>query len=190
MISDMRTLSASMALALGVGMIGTSFARVGWTKAECEAKYGAPVGTRESRLVKSDAEADVFQYNDIEVVAEYRADKVWMISYTGRKMTETNAEKVLANYGKDGGKANWKAGDFLGATHWNDIEGGLHGTLYGSPQSKLVVFSALAIKASYKPRTPAGEEVTTETEAGKKAAEESPKKKEPKPVKKDPFEGF
>ena len=190
MICPMRILRATIAASLGLALTSVSFARIGETQEECADRYGEPTGKQAARLTKSDPEADVFNFSGIKVVVEYRAGEAWAVTYTDRKMNQTNAEKILANYAADGG-CKWEGPTtFSVVKHWNDVKGGQHAALYASPQFSLVVLSKAAVDGKYNPVVFISEQVEEEAVADDSADEGEEKSEEPKPAKKDPFDGF
>ncbi len=161
-------------------------ARIGESKLECVERYGTPVKTVAAELVKSDADADVFEFGGLKIVVEYRDGKAWLLSYAGKGLNKEDVEGLLA---KNSGEAAWKSGKFLDAQHWIAREQGLHAVHFIYPTRRLVVMTKASLKADRHPRRKlaAEEEGDGDGEAADAAAEGEEKKPTGKP---DRLEGF
>ena len=137
---------------------GIAEGRIGWTKQQCIESFGEPVMQIAPRLVKSEGQADVFK-TDIEegtvtypvrVIVEYRAGKVWMITYSGRGVRKNRvASLVDANAG-----SNVKESKFLLVQHWIEKEKGIHAVYFTSPVQRLIVMNANSLRAEKNPSVP------------------------------------
>ena len=125
--------------------------RIGWTHEQCVESFGEPVMQVATRLVKSEGEADVFKTTineyPILVRVEYRAGKVWMITYEGRGMRKNIAPSLVAKNlnGKEKGRS------FLRVQHWVEKEKGIHAVYFSSPVQRLIVMNAKSLTAEKKP---------------------------------------
>ena len=79
---------------------GITHGKIGWTREKCIEKFNEPVKQVAAKLVKSEGQADVFRakINDypVRVVVEYRAGKVWMITYEGKGVRKKEAASLVA----------------------------------------------------------------------------------------------
>lgn len=134
--------------------IGIAEGRIGWTKQQCIESFGEPVIQIAPRLVKSEGQADVFKAKigdyPIRVIVEYRAGKVWMITYEGRGVRKSVAPSLVA---KNTGP-NVKESTFLRVRHWIEREKQLHAVYFTSPVQRLIVMNANSLNAEKKPSVP------------------------------------
>jgi hypothetical protein len=130
---------------------GLAEGRIGWTHEQCVQFWGEPVMQVATSLVKSEGEADVFKATLYEypilVRVEYRAGKVWMITYEGRGMRKNVAPKLVA---KNAGK-HVRERSFLRVQHWIEKEKGIHAVYFVSPVQRLIVMNAKSLTAEKKP---------------------------------------
>ncbi|MFP6873467.1 MAG: hypothetical protein VCA55_08140 [Verrucomicrobiales bacterium] len=133
---------------------GIADGRIGWTREKCIESFGEPVMMIAARLVKSEGQADVFKTkigeSSIRVIAEYRAGKVWMITYEGRGVKKNVAPSLVA---KNAGP-NVKESTFLRVQHWIEREKKLHAVYFTSPVQRLIVMNAASLAAEKKPSVP------------------------------------
>jgi hypothetical protein len=144
-------LSAFCSVAMFPGM---AEARIGWTQEQCIESFGEPVMQIAPRLVKSEGQADVFKAKiseyPIRVIVEYRAGKVWMITYEGRGVRKNVAPSLVA---KNAGP-NVKESTFLRVQHWIEREKQLHAVYFTSPVQRLIVMDSNSLRAEKKPSVP------------------------------------
>ena len=132
---------------------GIAEGRIGWTHEKCVQEWGEPIMQVATRLVKSEGEADVFKTTIEEeeypllMRVEYRAGKVWMITYEGRGMRKNIAPSLVA---RNAG-ANVKGRSFLRVQHWVEKEKGIHAVYFASPVQRLIVMNAKSLTAEKKP---------------------------------------
>ena len=136
---------------------GLAEGRIGWTHEQCVQSFGEPIMQVATRLVKSEGEADVFKATIDEypllVRVEYRAGKVWMITYEGRGMRKQRAASLVQrNAGYEKNEAsNVKERSFLRVQHWIDKKKGIHAVYFVSPVQRLIVMNAKSLTAEKKP---------------------------------------
>ncbi len=140
---------------------GIAEGRIGWTKQQCIESFGEPVMQIAPRLVKSEGQADVFKTDideyPVRVIVEYRAGKVWMITYSGRGVRKNRAASLVdRNAGSDdkNERSNVKERSFLRVQHWIEKEKGIHAVYFTSPVQRLIVMNANSLRAEKNPSVP------------------------------------
>ncbi len=140
---------------------GIAEGRIGWTKQKCIESFGEPVMQVAAQLVKSEGQADVFKtdINDFPILVrvEYRAGKVWMITYQGRGVRKNTAASLVdRNAGSDDKNegSNVKERSFLRVQHWIEKEKGIHAVYFTSPVQRLIVMNANSLRAEKNPSVP------------------------------------
>ncbi|MCP4846511.1 MAG: hypothetical protein GY899_01010 [Verrucomicrobiaceae bacterium] len=181
-------LSAFCALALFPGI---THGKIGWTREKCIEKFkGEPVKQVAAKLVKSEGQADVFKTKiddlPVSVRVEYRAGKVWMITYQGKGMRKNRAASLAA--ANAGDRKKMKERSFQRVQHWIDKENKIHAVYFVSPVQHLIVMNANSLKAEKKPGVSLilDPDVTTEDPGN---PEDPDGEKKPEPVA-DPLEQF
>ena len=165
--------------------------RIGWTHEQLVASFGEPVMQVAARMVKSEGQADVFRakINDypVRVVVEYRAGKVWMITYEGKGVRKKEAASLVA---KNAG-ANVRENSFLRVQHWIEKEKKIHAVYFVSPVQRLIVMNSKSLAAEKKPGVPIilEPDVTTGDPGDPGNPEDPDGEKKPEPVA-DPLDKF
>jgi hypothetical protein len=164
---------------------GIAEGRIGWTHEQCVESFGEPVMQVATRLVKSEGEADVFRVKigeyPIRVIVEYRAGKVWIITYAGRGMRKNIAPSLVD---KNAG-ANVKGRTFLRVQHWIEKEKKIYAVYFVSPVQRLIVMNAKSLVAVKNPDVP----IILEPEVTAEATEGPDGEKKPESVT-DPLDKF
>ena len=159
--------------------------RIGWTHEQLVASFGEPVMQVAARMVKSEGQADVFRAKigdyPIRVVVEYRAGKVWMITYEGKGVRKKEAASLVA---KNAGP-NVRENSFLRVQHWIEKEKKIHAVYFVSPVQRLIVMNSKSLTAEKKPNVP----IILEPEVATEATENPGEEKKPEPVA-DPLDKF
>lgn len=142
--------ATAMAIIVTLGAASQATARIGETKEQLVERYGEPTKEPAPMLAASEGAAVFVKDGNVEVTAEFKRGKVWLISYRSSSVhMKTAVEDELrdANDGLSSGLGDWKdTYKHLGRTYWVTADKSIYAVSFETGVHKVYRFFTVECK--------------------------------------------